>query len=49
MKKIYYLVFAVGLILTSCNDFLELDPLAQENSGNYMNNEENAIKVINGI
>lgn len=49
MKKIYYLVFVVGLILTSCNDFLELDPLAQENSGNYMNNEENAIKVINGI
>lgn len=43
------MVFAVGLILTSCNDFLELDPLAQENSGNYMNNEENAIKVINGI
>lgn len=49
MKKIYYLVFVVGLILTSCNDFLELDPLAQENSSNYMNNEENAIKVINGI
>lgn len=43
------MVFVVGLILTSCNDFLELDPLAQENSGNYMNNEENAIKVINGI
>ena len=43
------MVFVVGLILTSCNDFLELDPLAQENSSNYMNNEENAIKVINGI
>lgn len=49
MKKIYYIIFAFSLIMTSCNDFLELDPLAQENSGNYMNNEENAIKVINGI
>ncbi len=49
MKKIYYLIFTLGLILTSCDDFLELDPLAQENSGNYMNNEENATKVINGI
>lgn len=51
MKKIYYpvLVAFLSLTLASCNDFLDLDPQAQENSGNYMNTEENAVKVINGI
>ncbi len=37
------------MALVSCNDFLDLKPQGQENSGNYMNTEENAIKVINGI
>lgn len=46
-KLIYFALLAVAL--SSCKKFLDLEPLAQENSGNYMNNEENAIKVINGI
>lgn len=37
------------MALVSCSDFLDLKPQGQENSGNYMNTEENAIKVINGI
>lgn len=49
MKKIIYTISILCLSLISCNDFLELDPQGQENSGNYMNTEENAIKVINGI
>lgn len=49
MKKIYFLTIIFSFTLLSCNDFLDLEPQAQENSGNYMNNEENAIKVINGI
>lgn len=50
MKKIYYPILAIFFSLAvSCNDFLELEPQGQENSGNYMNTEENAIKVINGI
>lgn len=49
MKKIYTYITIVSLLLASCSDFLELDPQGQENSGNYMNTEENAIKVINGI
>ncbi|WP_294082219.1 RagB/SusD family nutrient uptake outer membrane protein [Proteiniphilum sp. UBA5384] len=49
MKKIFSLFLLTGLLLTSCSDFLDLTPQGQENSGNYMNTEENAIKVINGI
>lgn len=49
MKKSIYIVLLSGLFLTSCTDFLELNPQGQENSGNFMNTEENAIKAINGI
>lgn len=49
MKKIFSLSLIVSFMLLSCNDFLDLKPQGQENSGNYMNTEENAIKVINGI
>lgn len=49
MKKYVLLITILSLTLVSCNDFLDLKPQGQENSGNYMNTEENAIKVINGI
>lgn len=51
MKKIFYNIITLFCMLSmmSCNDFLTLDPLGQENSDNYMYNEENATKVINGI
>lgn len=49
MKKYILLTSILSLILVSCNDFLDLKPQGQENSGNYMNTETNAIKVINGI
>ncbi|HBK30354.1 MAG TPA: RagB/SusD family nutrient uptake outer membrane protein [Porphyromonadaceae bacterium] len=48
MKKIIY-ILSIALFLASCNDFLDLKPQGQENSGNYMNTDENAIKVINSI
>jgi hypothetical protein len=49
MKHIFSLLLITSVLLASCNDFLDLEPQGQENSGNYMNTEENAIKVINGI
>ncbi len=49
MKHIFYLLLISSVLLVSCDDFLDLKPQGQENSGNYMNTEENAIKVINGI
>jgi hypothetical protein len=49
MKKYILLTAILSLALVSCNDFLDLKPQGQENSGNYMNTEANAIKVINGI
>lgn len=35
--------------LVSCSDFLDLKPQGLENSENYMNTEENAIRAVNGI
>lgn len=49
MKKSIYTIVLSGLFLTSCQNFLDLKPQGQENSGNFMNTEENAVKAINGI
>lgn len=48
MKKIAYIT-TLALALTSCNDFLDLEPQASENSGNYFTQQENAIYAVNGI
>lgn len=51
MKKIINYIAAALIVFSfgACNDFLTLEPLGQETSDNYMYNEENATKVINGI
>lgn len=49
MKK-HILTLAAGLILLSgCNNFLDLKPQGQENSENYLNTKEGAIRAVNGI
>ncbi|MFT3902644.1 MAG: RagB/SusD family nutrient uptake outer membrane protein [Niabella sp.] len=49
MKNKFIILLLVSVVLFSCKRFLDLDPQGQENSGNYMNTETNAIKVINGM
>ncbi|WP_028298514.1 RagB/SusD family nutrient uptake outer membrane protein [Olivibacter sitiensis] len=48
-RTLYYTLVLSVLLMASCKNFLELEPQGQENSGNFMNTEENAIRVINGI
>ncbi|WP_319268590.1 RagB/SusD family nutrient uptake outer membrane protein [uncultured Draconibacterium sp.] len=47
MKKLIYIFFAFGLILASCDDFLEVDPIAQETEESFFNTPENAIYAVN--
>lgn len=42
-------VLLFSALLTSCEDFLSLEPLGQLNSDNYMNTEENAVTVVNAM
>lgn len=50
MKRlILYTIALSSLLAGACKNFLELEPQGQENSGNFMNTSENAIRVINGI
>ncbi len=51
MNKIIYFIASlmVVLVMTSCNDFLNLTPQGTENSENYFNNENNAIYALNGV
>lgn len=48
MKNIL-LILACSLFFYSCEDFLNLKPQGMENSDNYMNTEDNAIRVVNGM
>lgn len=48
MKNIIALL-TLCLLLTACNDFLDLKPQGSENSDNYFNTEENATYAVNGI
>ncbi|GAB3416585.1 RagB/SusD family nutrient uptake outer membrane protein [Niabella aquatica] len=49
MKKYLFVLVVLTAVFYSCNKFLDLKPQGQENSGNYMNTPENAVKVINGM
>lgn len=48
MKK-YISILASLLVLTGCNDFLELNPQGKVNTDNYYDTEVNAITAVNGI
>lgn len=48
MKNIL-LILVCSLFFYSCEDFLNLKPQGMENSDNYMNTEDNAIRVVNGM
>lgn len=45
--KILLLIFLAGVLLQSCEDFLDEEPLGQETDQNFFNEEENAIYAIN--
>ena len=47
MKKLIYIFFAFGLMLASCEDFLEVNPIAQETEESFFNTPENAIYAVN--
>ncbi|MCD8194469.1 MAG: RagB/SusD family nutrient uptake outer membrane protein [Tannerellaceae bacterium] len=50
MKKIIYIISCFStFLLLSCSDFLDIDAKGKENSENFMNDEGNAVTVINGI
>jgi len=51
MKKIigYTVCLSLILLMTSCNDFLDLTPQGSENSGNYFSSSDNGIYAVNGV
>ncbi len=48
MKKLFILVASL-LALSSCEDFLTLDPQGETNTDNYYDTDINAITAVNGI
>ena len=47
MKRIAYISLLVGLVLVSCNDFLELEPIGTETQATFYETVENAIYAVN--
>lgn len=49
MKKITYLIVAAALIFSSCEDFLNVDPLTQKTSANFPQTADDAKQMMAGI
>ena len=47
MKKLVYIFLVFGVLLSSCNDFLEIDPIARETEESFFETPENAIYAVN--
>jgi len=47
MKKLIYTLLSVAIVFSSCSDFLEIDPIAQETESNFFETPENAIYAVN--
>ena len=48
LEKIFYVLLA-GLILASCEDFLDTESYTKKNTGNFPQNQSDAEQMINGI
>ncbi len=49
MKKITYLIVAAALIFSSCEDFLNVEPLTQKTSANFPQTADDAKQMMAGI
>ena len=47
MKKLIYTWLCVAIGFSSCSDYLEIDPIAQETESNFFETPENAIYAVN--
>ena len=47
MKKLVYIFLVFGVLLSSCNNFLEIDPIARETEESFFETPENAIYAVN--
>ena len=50
MKNIYtiLLIISLSMLLESCDDFLEKDPISSFNTGSFYDNEEGVLLAVNG-
>lgn len=49
MKRIIYLIVAAALMFSSCEDFLNVDPLTQKTSANFPQTADDAKQMMAGI
>lgn len=49
MKKIYLLILAAGLGISSCSDFLDREPITDPSSSTFLSTQSQVENYINGL